>query len=115
MSSKFLILLALAVGVHAPLLFAKPPTPKTHRVEIQSFAFVPARIAVQVGDVVEWTNRDLAPHTASANDGKWTTATLKSGASGRFIATSAGTLAYFCAFHPQMKGLIVVTPTPVRP
>ena len=50
---------ALPLG-GSPLLAAEPVV---HEVRITGFAFVPARIEVSPGDVVRWTNEDLAPHT----------------------------------------------------
>lgn len=108
MLKRSILALVMAVGVQAPPLHAQTPAPQTHLVEIQGFAFVPARLEVRVGDVVEWTNRDFAPHTATADSGAWDTGSIKNEATGRFIATTPGTLAYHCAFHPRMKGVIVV-------
>ena len=101
--------LALAIGAYAPSLRAQTPTPRTHPVEIRNFAFEPTRIEVRTGDAVEWTNRDFAPHTATDDDKGWDTGLLKKEATGRLVATRPGTLAYHCAFHPHMKGVIVVT------
>ena len=103
-----LLAMTLAVGAFVPSLGAQTATPRTHKVEIQQFAFLPPRIEIAVGDVVEWTNRDLAPHTATAADRSWDTGSIKNGATGRFVGTTPGTLDYFCAFHPHMKGVIVV-------
>ena len=100
------LVFALAVGALAPPLSAQ--TPKTHRVEIRSFQFDPPRIEIHPGDIVEWTNRDFAPHTATGDDAGWDTGQLKANESGHFIAKSPGSFAYHCAFHPGMKGTITV-------
>jgi plastocyanin len=78
-------------------------------VEIKDFAFNPAEITVPVGDSVTWTNGDAAPHTATGLDRE----ALQSGAIApgeSFTQTfdTAGTIEYFCEFHPNMKGSIVV-------
>jgi plastocyanin len=78
-------------------------------VEIKDFAFNPAEITVPVGGSVTWTNEDTAPHTATGLDRE----ALQSGAiaSGQsFTQTfdAAGTIEYFCEFHPNMKGSIIV-------
>jgi plastocyanin len=98
-----LFLVALAVGASAP-----PPAIRTHHVEIQSFAFVPARIEVKVGDVVEWTNRDFAPHTVTSDKGKWGRKDMKNGSTVSFTAVTSGTVTYHCNYHPQMTGTIVI-------
>jgi len=103
-----LLVLALALGADASAAGAQP-APRTIRVDIQDFQFVPARVDAHVGDTIEWTNRDFAPHTASDAAGKWTTATLNNGATGRTVVRTAGTFTYRCNFHQQMKGTIVVT------
>jgi plastocyanin len=103
-----LLALGLATGVDASAAGTQS-APKTIRVDIQGFQFVPARVDAHVGDTIQWTNRDFAPHTASDASGKWTTATLNSSATGRTVMRIAGAFSYRCNFHQQMKGAIVVT------
>jgi plastocyanin len=103
-----LLVLALAAGADA-LAAGVQPAPKTIDVDIHGFQFVPARVDAHVGDTIAWTNKDFAPHTASDAGGKWTTATLDNGATGRLVVRTAGTFTYRCNFHPQMTGTIVVT------
>lgn len=103
-----LLVLALVAGAAAPAA-AAPPELRTIHIDIHGFQFVPARVEAHVGDTIEWTNTDFAPHTASDTSGKWTTATLGKGAVGRMVVKAPGTLAYQCKFHPQMQGVIVVT------
>ncbi len=86
-----------------------PATAASAAVEIKGFAFNPPTIDVPVGDSVTWTNGDNVPHTASGLD----RAVLQSGAiapgatfTQKFDA--AGSFDYFCEFHPNMKGTIVV-------
>jgi plastocyanin len=100
--------LALAAEADAPPLAAQTAATKSYQIDIQGFAFVPASVEIHPGDIVEWTNRDLAPHTATDDASHWDTGSLKSAAKGRFVAAAAGTFAYHCAFHPHMKGTIVV-------
>lgn len=84
--------------------------PQTHRVVIQDFAFRPRRLELRPGDSVEWVNLDLAPHTSSAGQGAWDSGELATGASYRRSFGDSGRFAYLCAFHPMMRGEIVVTP-----
>ena len=87
----------------------------THEVEvgIARFAFDPVRVEVLVGDSVTWTNADLAPHTATAKDGAWDTGTLDKGGRARITFDAPGEYPYFCAYHPHMKGSVVVQPKPL--
>ena len=82
----------------------------THEVEvgITSFAFDPAGVEVRVGDSITWTNTDLAPHTATAENGAWDTGTLERGGRGRITFEAPGEYRYFCVYHPQMKGTVTV-------
>jgi plastocyanin len=78
-------------------------------VEIKEFAFNPPTIEVPVGGSVSWTNQDNVPHTATGIDRE----ALQSGAiafgeSFEQAFETAGTYEYFCEFHPNMKGSIVV-------
>jgi plastocyanin len=61
---------ALLVPAHAGASGEAAPeeaceTGATVEVDIAQFAFRPKRVTVQRGDVVLWTNRDAAPHTAT--------------------------------------------------
>ena len=82
--------------------------PVVHDVKIKSFQFEPSHLVVNVGDQIRWTNEDLAPHTATSNDGSWDTGELTRGSSQTILVTKGMTGSYFCAFHPHMKGVIEV-------
>ncbi|MFN8592443.1 MAG: cupredoxin family copper-binding protein [Thermomicrobiales bacterium] len=78
-------------------------------VEIKGFAFNPPTITVPVGGSITWTNADNTPHTATALDRSvLQSGAIKSGASFTQTFNTAGTFDYFCEFHPNMKGTIVV-------
>jgi plastocyanin len=84
-------------------------TAESVAVEIKNFAFDPPEITVPVGGGVTWTNNDSTPHTATGLDRD----ALQSGAIApgeSFTQTfdTAGTVEYFCEFHPNMKGTITV-------
>jgi plastocyanin len=91
------------------LLLAIGPAPRRHTVEIRGMEFHPAELTVAVGDTVVWINRDLVPHTATgAGKTKWDTGQLAQGDSGRYVARVAGNVSYVCAFHPTMRGKLLV-------
>ncbi len=77
--------------------------PATHKVEIRKFKFVPDHLAVKPGDTIIWTNLDIAPHTATANDKSWDTGRLNKGQSKSVVVSNAMTAEYYCRFHPSMK------------
>ena len=77
-----------------------------HDVAIKSFTFEPQQLVVNIGDTIRWTNEDLAPHTATATDGSWDTGEIVRGDSRSIVVVEGMETAYFCAFHPHMKGAI---------
>ena len=81
-------------------------------VVIRAFKFEPATVTVNVGDIVEWKNDDIVPHTATA-DGEaqkpvFDSGTIQTGATWRYVARNKGTYNYTCTFHPNMKGELII-------
>jgi plastocyanin len=78
-------------------------------VEIKDFAYAPADLTVAGGTTVEFPNEDSTPHTAtSKSSGAFDTGTIQPGKSAELTFDEAGTFAYYCQFHPFMKGTITV-------
>ncbi len=78
-------------------------------VEIKDFAYDPPETTVSVGGSVTWTNEDPAPHTATGLDREaLQSGTIATGESFTQTFDTAGTFEYFCEFHPNMKGSVVV-------
>jgi plastocyanin len=78
-------------------------------VDIKDFAYVPDPVEVPAGGTVTWTNSDAVPHTATAEDRDvLQSGTLDPGASFSQTFAEPGTFDYFCEFHANMKGTIVV-------
>jgi plastocyanin len=96
---------AFAVVLHPSASAAES---SVHDVEIKSFAFEPMHIQVRIGDTIRWTNRDLAPHTATADELGWDTTELARDESGDVVVTKCMETSYFCVFHPHMKGTIQI-------
>ncbi|NRB05897.1 MAG: copper-binding protein [Rhodobacteraceae bacterium] len=82
--------------------------PKVHDVEIRSFAFHPEVIRVHIGDTIRWTNRDIAPPTATADEFGWDTESLDKNEAGEIPVRAGMEVSYFCVFHPHMKGGIEI-------
>jgi len=82
---------------------------KVHHIDIDNFSFEPQMLAISVGETVTWHNHDLAPHTTTAEDGTCDSDVLAYDASFNLTFHQAGQHSYFCAFHPHMKGMVVVT------
>jgi plastocyanin len=82
-------------------------SPAVYRVAIQAMKFGPVPTSLRVGDTVEWVNQDIFVHSATARDGSFD-AELKPKARVRTVMRKAGTIAFFCRYHPGMTGALVV-------
>lgn len=81
---------------------------KSEKVDIVEFTYQPDPVVVQAGGKVIWQNQDTAPHTATADDESWDTGTIEKGKIGSETFKEAGTFAYFCEIHPDMRGTVEV-------
>jgi plastocyanin len=78
-------------------------------VDIRDFAYSPNLIEIAAGDTVTWTNQDEVPHTATGEDRDvLQSGTITPGASFSQDFPEAGEFGFFCEFHPNMTGTIVV-------
>ncbi len=97
----------------APLLaaallgFASPSAAETIRVSVDRLSFTPAEITAHVGDTIEWVNHDFLAHTATARSKAWDV-TIMPNKTARVTLKEAGSIEYFCRFHPNMTGHISV-------
>lgn len=107
---RMMILLAALLAVTGGFAPASAATAtqarRVHVIVIDKMQYGPMPTDVRVGDVIEWTNKDILEHSATARDGRFDV-DLKPGASGHITAT-AGTLVFFCKFHPTMTATLVV-------
>jgi plastocyanin len=77
---------------------------------VKNVAFTPASVMIQVGQKVVWTFDDgSVRHTVTADLNGFGSPPngLTSGTFEKVFDT-AGTYAYHCDFHPQMKGTVTV-------
>ena len=87
---------------------ANPTTPSSH-VGIKLLKFSPENIEVKSGETVEWANADLTPHNVtSQGTPEINSGTINAGASWTHTFDRPGTFPYYCSFHPEMKGVVVV-------
>ena len=88
---------------------AETPAAAEVPVDIRDFAYSPNPIEIAAGDTVTWTNQDEVPHTATGEDRDvLQSGTIAPGASFSQVFPEAGEFGYFCEFHPNMTGTIVV-------
>ena len=77
-------------------------------VTITKLAFAPSEIAVKPGDTIKWVNKDFVAHTAT-DRGKTFDVMIPAHGTGSLVVEAAGTIDYFCRFHPMMKGRIEIS------
>ncbi len=97
---------AQATAAPAQVAIVEPPfkPPATWKYE-------PAVLTVKVGTTVTWTNAGAVVHTVTAADRKaFDSKNIGPKASFSWTFQSAGTFAYFCTYHPWMKGTIIAQP-----
>jgi len=82
--------------------------PSRVQVSIENYAFTPDPVTVAAGTTVVWMNRDEVAYTVVSNDKLFSSPELEPNASFEFTFKKAGTYAYFCTLHPEMKGKVVV-------
>ncbi|HEV2551108.1 MAG TPA: cupredoxin family copper-binding protein [Stellaceae bacterium] len=79
----------------------------SHTVTIENMQFQPQELIVHRGDRIVWVNKDLFPHTVTA-DKIFDSGSIASNASWSYSARKSGEYAYGCTFHPTMKGKLKV-------
>ena len=80
----------------------------TIQVKMEKLGFVPAEVTAHVGDTIEWINSDFVAHTATARDGSWDVL-IPVNAKKTVVLKTEGTVDYYCKFHPNMTGRILVS------
>ncbi|WP_328609338.1 cupredoxin family copper-binding protein [Amycolatopsis sp. NBC_00345] len=117
--NRLLALLAAAVLLVLAGPVAPPATAATQTVMMQDYAFTPASLTVQAGDTVTWIQHDTAPHDVVTTSAPvaFRSPLLSQGQSWSYTFRTAGTYAYYCSVHPDMRAQAVVqpAPTPARP
>lgn len=102
-----------AAALCAGLLLAGAParaadgSAAEHVVTMEGMRFVPATLAVRRGDRVTWVNKDLVPHTATAQSKAFDSEAIAAGASWTYTVDETGSIAYVCLFHPTMQATLV--------
>jgi plastocyanin len=73
-------------------------------------AYQPDPVTVQAGQSLTWTWEDQGnQHSVSADDGSFESCLQGAGSTYTTTFTKAGTYAYHCSIHPNMKGIVTVT------
>jgi len=79
--------------------------PRVHTIAMRHMRFGAVPPGIKAGDVIVWANRDMVPHTATARDGGFDI-DLPARQSRRMTVARAGAFAFFCRYHPGMRGTL---------
>jgi plastocyanin len=81
----------------------------TIQITMENLVISPAEAAARVGDTIEWINKDILAHTATARNGDWDV-TIPPKKTVTLVLKKAGAVEYYCRFHPNMKATLTVAP-----
>jgi uncharacterized membrane protein len=76
---------------------------------MKGIRFQPAELTVHPGETVEFKNEDIVAHTVTADDGSFDSGLIQPGSSWKMTVQKAGTIAYHCTPHPNMKAVLIVS------
>ncbi len=84
-------------------------TGETVMVDIKDFRYRPEMVEIAAGGTVTWTNQEVIVHTATADEGSFDSGDLSKGDTFSFTFDEPGEYPYFCEYHDNMHGVVVVT------
>lgn len=93
-----------ALAVTAPAAFAAD-----YIVVIDRMKFGPVPAELHPGDTITWQNDDIFRHSATARDESFDV-DLPATSSVKMVVGDAGSVEFFCKYHPGMKGILVIAP-----
>jgi plastocyanin len=93
------LMLGTSVSAHAA----------TIQISMENLVFSPAEVSAKVGDTIEWVNKDIFAHTATARNGDWDV-TIAPKKTATLVLKKAGSIDYYCRFHPNMKATMTIAP-----
>jgi len=105
--TKILITVAAALAFAAP---AQAAVTKT--VTIKTGGFNPAKVTINMGDSITWSNTDTVDRQVVATGGQFASPVIKPKGSWTRIFNTAGTFKYRDAFKSAQNGTIVVNGPP---
>ena len=86
-----------------------PAHAATIQIVMDNLVVSPAQVAAKVGDTIEWINKDIFAHTATARNGDFDVA-MPPKKTVTSVLKKAGTVEYYCRFHPNMKAVLTIAP-----
>ncbi|MET3908141.1 plastocyanin [Bradyrhizobium sp. S3.3.6] len=99
-------------SIAVALVFAAmvvPARAATIEITMENLVISPAKVSAKVGDTIAWINKDVFAHTATAKNGDFDV-TLPPGKSATSVLKKAGTVDYYCRYHPNMRATLKIEP-----
>jgi plastocyanin len=93
------LMLGMSVSAHAA----------TIQITMDNLVIAPAEVSAKVGDTLELINKDVVAHTATAKNGDFDVM-MPPKKTVTYVLKKAGTIDYYCRFHPNMKAVLNVAP-----
>ena len=91
-------IVSLAMIVAGMMSFIpRPAKAILYEVEIENFAYTPARLHINPGDMVEWRNRDNVMHSATSDNGIWDSGLLARDDTYTYTFNFEGVYPYHCS------------------
>ncbi len=100
---RFHVILSFALLLAATSAYAA-----TVKITIKGGRFAPGTVTIHPGDEVIWTNDDDRDVTVDAEDGSFSSPTLKAGRSYHHVFKEKGAVTYGSRLYPRMHGAINV-------
>jgi plastocyanin len=88
---------------------AVPAHAATIQIVMENLVISPADATARAGDTIEWINKDIFAHTATARNGDFDI-TMPPKKTVTSVLKKAGTVEYYCRFHPNMKAVLTIAP-----
>jgi plastocyanin len=99
----------LSASLVAPAAAFAQPAGHEFTVTINNMAYGATPDGAKAGDSVTWVNRDSVPHSVTARDHSFDIR-LNPGQQATMKLNAAGRIAFYCLFHPSMRGSLSVAP-----
>jgi len=99
----------LSIVAALTLAGSVPAHAATIQITMENLVISPADTSAKVGDTIEWINKDVFAHTATARNGDFDV-TMPPKKTATFVLKKAGAVDYYCRFHPNMKAALKIEP-----
>ena len=86
-----------------------PAHAATLQIVMENLVISPAEVSAKAGDTIEWINKDVFAHTATARNGDFDV-TIPPNKTVTSVLKKAGPVEYYCRFHPNMKAVLNIAP-----